>query len=100
MCIVTWAGEAHAIGFQAQKPEQARNRLVWAMMTGLALWLLELAMDAQYARNSLFPEDSDSPIVMLSLIKVVATLEQLLRTPQCPLGALHPSPGPVRQWPQ
>ena len=61
------------------------------MVSGLALWMIELCLDAQNARNSLFPEGADSPIIMLACITVASTLDHLLKYPGNPLGTLMPA---------
>jgi hypothetical protein len=60
------------------------------MISGLALWFLHLCMDAQNARNSLWPELAESPVIMLTLVSLCATLDQLLLFPDNPLKHLVP----------
>ena len=47
-------------------------------------------MDAQYARNSLWPENASSPVVMLTLTSLCAALDQLMAFPYCPLPEMIP----------
>ena len=61
------------------------------MVSGVALWMIELCFNAQNARNSLYPRASDSPIIMLACITVASTLDHFLKYPGNPLGGLMPA---------
>ena len=55
------------------------------MAYGLALWMVQLAMDSQRARNALFPESSGNPLVLLTLLAAVCANRSLLQFPGSPL---------------
>ena len=56
-----------------------------AMSDHLAQWVAYLVLDAQLARNSLFPEAAHSPVVGLGSLAVSAALDHLLLFENCPL---------------
>lgn len=60
------------------------------MAAALALWLVNLLLDAQTARNSLFPEAADTPIIAVGFLAMSAALDHILLYENCPLRGLCP----------
>lgn len=61
-----------------------------AMVAGLAWWLLELLIDSQRARDSLWPENAACPCVLLHAMAMWGTSQQLLAFPDNPMLDLLP----------
>lgn len=55
-----------------------------------AIWLTNLLLDAQTARNSVFPEGADSPVIAVGFLAMSAALDHLLLYEGCPLRGLCP----------
>ena len=55
------------------------------MMAHLALWIASMVLDAQLARNAVFPEATDSPVICLGALAMSAALDHLLLYEGCPL---------------
>ena len=60
------------------------------MAYGLALWMVELGINSQRARDSLFPEASSSPLVLLTLLAAVCANRAVLQFPDSPLATHLP----------
>ena len=55
------------------------------MVLHLFGWLIELAAEAQRARDTLFPETAGSPVVFITLLAATASVLSVLDYPHCPL---------------
>ena len=55
------------------------------MVLHLFGWLVELAAEAQRARDTLFPETAGSPVIFIIFLSATASVLSVLDYPHCPL---------------
>ena len=60
-------------------------------MSQLALWLMSLAIDAQRARDTTFPDSADSPVVLHCLVVVSAAVAAWIGWDTTPTRAYCPT---------